>query len=539
MSGSLRASQRPAPALSALLSKAGFTREDFAPGHFAPGDLGLGDLGLGDLGLGDLGPAHGGDPPLSATISTLSHDSRNMIPGGCFVAVDGSSIDGHAFVPQAVERGARTVILQRDVPVAPGVTKLIVGDTRTALARLAAAYYGVGKGDANGLRLIGITGTNGKSTVAWLTRSIINAGQQRCALIGTIEYDLVSRRIDAPLTTPGPVDLSRHLAEAATADAAFGVLEVSSHALDQRRTDGLEFEAAVFTNLSGDHLDYHGTKEAYLACKTRLFTQLGPAAVAVINGDDACAPHVRESATCRTLTFAIDDLQAQFTAHDIRSDIRGSRFRVAGEDLDLELAIRMPGTHNIYNALAAAVTAYACGIDADATAHGLASVHGVPGRLQRVESDDCPFAVLVDYAHTDDALENVLRTLRPLTAGRLICVFGCGGDRDRSKRPRMAQVAQRYGDLVLATSDNPRTEDPEAILADIATGFSGDTEDRVRLIVDRREAIGEAIAIAQEGDTVLIAGKGHETYQIVGDEIRVFDDVLEARKVLGNVASGA
>ena len=451
------------------------------------------------------------------------------------MACRGAESDGHDYIPEAIEAGAAVVAVERDVDVPGGVVAVRVDDTRAALAKLAAAYYGLLGEGAERPRLIGITGTNGKTTVAWLLRSMLQAGGRRPALLGTIEYDLLEGPFAAPLTTPGALDLARHLARARAAGADFAVLEVSSHALDQRRADGLTFTAGVFTNLSRDHLDYHGTMESYRRAKRRLFEMLEVPAVAVVNGDDPVAGFMTAAIRARILSFGIGTPAVDVSAHLETLGPSRSTFVLRGRAYEIRVASPLVGRHNVLNVLAAAATAEAVGLGPEAIASGIEGLTGVPGRLQRVVSEPpgaVPFEVLVDYAHTDEALENALSAVRPLTEGRLICVFGCGGDRDRGKRPRMAAVVERLADVAYVTSDNPRTEAPEVIIDDILAGFEAGADCRVETEVDRRCAIELAIAEAKPGDTVLIAGKGHETYQLIGDRVLGFDDVAVARACL-------
>lgn len=471
-------------------------------------------------------------------ISSITDDSRVVTPGACFVAVSGADRDGHEFIESAALAGARAVVVDRDVPIPEGVVCVRVDDSRAALSHLAAAYYGLRPQTtgAKTLDLVGVTGTNGKTTVAWLLRAILRAGGHRAMLIGTIEYDLVDERIPAALTTPGPVTLCQALARSREAGATIGVLEVSSHALAQHRTDGLRFSAGVFTNLSGDHLDYHGTMEDYLTAKRRLFDALGEDAIAVVNRDDPVSHLITANTHCPVISFGLDSKRAAVTAQITAMDVTGSRFMLLGRAFETAIELALAGRHNVSNALAAAATAEALGVNAEAIREGLQAVGGVPGRLQPVHSRNCSFSVLVDYAHTDDALRHALETVRPLTRGALICVFGCGGDRDRTKRPRMAAVADRLADVAYVTSDNPRGEDPRSIVDDILVGFGASPHARVEVEVDRRQAIERAVASARPGDTVLIAGKGHEDYQLVGDDVLAFDDVQVARDCLSRCA---
>lgn len=475
--------------------------------------------------------------PPDVRITSLAADSGSVERGSCFVAVRGVDVDGHDFVGPAASAGAAAIVVDRDVAVPEGVVRIRVEDTREALARLASAYYGLRGGTSTLPRLVGITGTNGKTTVAWLLRSILHAAHQPTALIGTIEYDLLNQRCAAPLTTPGPLDLCRHLAHARDAGATFAVLEVSSHALDQRRCDGLSFSAGVFTNLSGDHLDYHRSMEAYAAAKRRMFDLLAEDAVAVVNLDDAMGRALAEELVGPVVSFGLGTSCADVTARIEAMDRTGSRLALRSRTFETSVRCALLGEHNVSNALAAVATAEALGIEADAICTGLASLPAVPGRLQRAEAPGLPFSVLVDYAHTDAALAHTLRAVRPLTPGRLICVFGCGGDRDRSKRPRMAAAVGELADIAYVTSDNPRTEDPTGIIDDILPGFGPSPACRVEVVVDRRSAIQTAIAEARPNDTVLIAGKGHETYQLVGNKVLAFDDLKVASECL-NRATG-
>ncbi len=470
--------------------------------------------------------------PSDVTITSLTDDTRTTSPGACFVAIRGTAADGHQYVDAAVQRGAVAVVVSRHRAVPEGVVRVRVGDTPTTLAKLAAAYYGLREQQGGAQRLVGVTGTNGKTTVAWLLRSILREAGCSTALLGTIEYDLFSKRLPAPLTTPGAVSLCQHLATARDAGADYGVLEVSSHALDQRRCDGLSFSAAVFTNLSGDHLDYHVSMDAYAAAKRHLFDLLCPHGVAVVNQDDAFGRSLSSTLPGRVVSFGLDSQDAEVTARLHSVDRQGSDFVLRSRSFEVAVRLSLPGQHNVANAVAAAATAEVLGIAPDSIRRGLERTSGVPGRLQRAEPDGWPFSVLVDYAHTDVALENVLQALGPLTAGRVICVFGCGGDRDRTKRPRMGAVVGRLADVAYVTTDNPRTEDPQRIIDEILPGFGGSPTCRVSVQIDRRQAIEAAIADARPGDTVLIAGKGHEDYQLVGRDVLDFDDLQVARSFL-------
>ncbi|UCF33101.1 MAG: UDP-N-acetylmuramoyl-L-alanyl-D-glutamate--2,6-diaminopimelate ligase [Phycisphaerales bacterium] len=480
----------------------------------------------------------GGGLSSDVEIVSLTDDSRVVGQGGLFVAVRGHAVDGHRFVEFAAAAGAAAVVVEGGgrFSLSADCRVIRVDDSREALARLAAAFYGLCPASACPLHLIGITGTNGKTTVSWMLRSIVSAAGLRAALIGTVEYDLCRGRMRAPLTTPGAIDLCRHLSDAAEAGATHAILEVSSHALDQRRTDGLFFDIAAFTNFSGDHLDYHGTSEAYLAAKRRLFERLDEHAVAIVNADDPAGRTMADAIAARVIWYGMESSKCDVRARIVSVDRRACEFVLCGSGPEVLLRCPLAGRHNVSNALAASTIALSLGIDSDAIRRGIEGLARVPGRLERVSSDACPFDVYVDYAHTDDALDNVLSVLRPLTKGRLICVFGCGGDRDRSKRPRMAAAVARYADVAYVTSDNPRTEKPEAIIEQILPGFARQSRCAVQVDADRRQAIEAAIGSADTGDTVLIAGKGHEDYQLVGAQVLHFDDREVARECLARLA---
>jgi len=466
-------------------------------------------------------------------VTGVHDDSRQVQPNGAFVARRGSVQDGRQFVDEAVRRGA-TVIVGEQLPPRPGVLVIPVPDARVALAQLAIRWHGLDTEPASRMKLAAVTGTNGKTTTAIMTRAIVQAAGLKCGLLGTVRYDLCSRSVAAQMTTPGALELAGYLRECAHAGAAVTVMEVSSHALDQRRTAGLRFAAAAFTNLSGDHLDYHRTFENYCATKARLFAELDESALAIVNRDDPSTDEIVRGCRAQLVWYSLRDA-ADITGSISRDTIRGTyyRLRIDGHDLVLENAI--VGRHNVYNALAAAGLARALGMPLDAIEAGLTSVRNIPGRLQRVP---CVSGadVFVDYAHTDDALRNVLSVLKSLTRGKLIVVFGCGGDRDRTKRPRMAAATAEFADTIFVTSDNPRTEDPHAIIAEILTGFDADARRRVTAEVDRARAIRTALATAELGDVMLIAGKGHENYQLFADRRIHFDDVEVAIQAAAELA---
>ena len=471
-------------------------------------------------------------------IRGLADDSRRVSPGFCFAAIRGARLDGHDFVDAAVRSGATVVVTGCPMVLPDSVTAVQVPDVRLAVARLAAAYYGVNRcRDGQRVRLVGITGTNGKSTVCRILQSILQTAGHRTAAVGTLGYDLLKSSVPARLTTPPPIELCAFLAQAADAGASYAVLEVSSHALDQRRCDGLSFDAAVFTNLTGDHFDYHGTREAYLRAKKRLFDQLDPDAAVIINDDDPAAADMVADCRASVIRYGISNTLADVTAEIRSTSLSGNELEIHFGGLSVPVSSALIGRHNASNVLAAVGAAFKLGVPAEDIARGVERAALVRGRLERVEPEGCPVAVLVDYAHTDDALENALSTLAPLTVGRLICVFGCGGDRDRTKRRRMGSVVGRLADVAVITSDNPRTEAPADIVDQILPGIEGHPDCEVVIEPDRRCAIRSAIGVAVAGDAVLIAGKGHEDYQILGDRTIRFDDAEEAREAL--TASGA
>jgi UDP-N-acetylmuramoyl-L-alanyl-D-glutamate--2,6-diaminopimelate ligase len=472
-------------------------------------------------------------PPLPAVAVTgVTEDSREVQPGYLFVARAGTRTDGAKFVHQAAARGAVAVVSIVPLPDCP-LPVIVVPDPAVATSVLAHAFHG--HPSAERLKLVGVTGTNGKTTVAYLLRHVLSSFNTRCGLIGTVEIDDGKSRWEATMTTPAAVEVASLLARMRDRGCRACAMEVSSHSLHQGRVAGATFAGAAFTNLTGDHLDYHGTMDDYAAAKATLFAGLSPDAVAAVNaGDDWSARMVRDC-QARVIRYGFGK-EADYRARDLSATAAGARFTLHAPHGRAELNLPMIGRHNVENALAAAaLLGEVFHLSVAQIATGLNGATGAPGRLQPVRVGQ-PFAVLVDYAHTDDALENVLTALRPLCKGRLRVVFGCGGDRDPTKRPRMARVAERLADDVYLTSDNPRTEDPAAILSQIAAGFTG----QPRLIEpDRRSALAAALSDAGPDDVVLVAGKGHENYQIVGTVKHHFDDVEECTRLLGRRTAAA
>jgi UDP-N-acetylmuramoyl-L-alanyl-D-glutamate--2,6-diaminopimelate ligase len=461
-----------------------------------------------------LGDAARAAPPVEVT--ALAYDNRLVTPGTLFFCVPGFTRDGHDFAPDAVARGAAALVVER--PLELGVPEVRVDDVRAAMAPAAAAING---DPTAALRAVGITGTNGKTTTAFLVRGLLEAAGRPTGLVGTVNAVVGGQERAMVRTTPEAIDLQRMFAEMRDTGDEAVVMEVSSHALALRRADAIHWAVAVFTNLTQDHLDFHPTMEDYFLAKRRLF-DAGPE-VAVINVDDPYGMRLAHDFP-DAIRVGIDSLHAQVRARGIESDASGSRFTVDG----LELQSPLPGRFNVLNVLGAVTAVRALGVDDATIADGLAHAVRVPGRFEPVDEGQ-PFAVLVDYAHTPDSLDNVLRAARPLANGRVIVVFGAGGDRDRAKRPLMGAVACEQADVVIVTSDNPRSEDPRAIVAEILEGCGAGVE----VEVDRRAAIEQAIGTAEAGDIVVVAGKGHEQGQEFADGHKVpFDDVTVAREAL-------
>ncbi len=467
-------------------------------------------------------------------ITEIEHDSRKVKPGTLFFCITGFESDGHAFAAAAIQAGAVALMVEHPVTsVSEAVPQIVVKDTREALARLAGQFYG--SPDAQ-ISLIGITGTNGKTTSAFLTEHILRTAGKTTGLMGTIETKIAGMMEPSARTTPDALELIRLLARMRGAGVTHAVMEVSSHALDLRRVSGLHFAAVAFTNLSQDHLDYHHDMESYYAVKKRLFTEY-EAGARIVNVDDAWGKRLsfELQATGRAVSCVSEhpELQADapfVSAADVHLDAQATRFVLCSGTNTAQITLPLIGAYNLNNALVAAACALAVGIPFSAVAAALKTAPQVPGRLEHVSIGQ-DFAVIVDYAHTDDALHTALSALRAITFGRLITVFGCGGDRDRSKRPLMGRAAGELSDKVFVTSDNPRTEDPTAILQDILPGLEG-TGVAYKVVVDRNDAINRAIDAAQSGDCVFIAGKGHEDYQIFADRTIHFDDREVARGAL-------
>jgi len=469
----------------------------------------------------------------AAVVTDVTHDSRRISPGAAFVAIRGFAQDGNAFVDAARKKGAVAVVSEAEAR--PGGAWLRVKDAREALAVLSSAVL---DHPAERLELVGITGTNGKTTTAYLIDAVLRAAGRTVGLLGTVQYRIADRLVQAVRTTPEASDLQHLFREMADARCTQAVLEVSSHSLVLKRVHGCAFKVAVFTNLTRDHLDFHGDMESYFAAKRLLFdTYLRRDGMAVINRDDAHADELAAVSPGRLLTYAIER-EADLKAEAIELSLKGTRFRVRSPHGELDVRTPLVGRFNVQNVLAALGAGLALGISPDDALRGIASLGGVPGRLERVEAGQ-DFAVVVDYAHTDDALKNLLETLRELKPRRLITVFGCGGDRDHSKRPLMGAVASRLSDHVVVTSDNPRSEPLEAILDEIGRGIPKSREAVTEFVVNRRDAIARALEIAGPRDVVAIAGKGHETYQALRDRTVPFDDRQVAKDLIARLVKGS
>ncbi len=482
--------------------------------------------------------------PTAVEISAVGHDSRALTPGSLFVCIQGFRQDGHAFIADAAARGAVAIMVERDpatLAIPAGMTVIRVPDSRVGLALAACRFF---DNPSASLCLIGVTGTNGKTTSAYLTEAILAAAGRTVGLLGTIEYRCGAVTFPGERTTPESSDLQSLLARMRALGAWGAAMEVSSHSLSLHRVDGCEFDVGIFTNLTQDHLDFHGTMRAYAEAKALLFRRLGAdrrkpgEAAAVLNADDPWAPFMAQATRARVIRYGIT-AEADLRVREMSLTLAGLRARVDSPWGLFTIESPLVGQHNVANILGVAGGCLHLGVTREQLEAGIRNLRAVPGRFEKVDAGQ-PFGIVVDYAHTPDALERVLMFARAFAAGRLIAVFGCGGDRDRTKRPLMGEAAARLSNFVVVTSDNPRSEDPVAILAEIEAGVkkvSGVAEGYVT-IPDRREAIASALARARPGDLVVIAGKGHETYQILRDRTIPFDDRVVAREVLAALGYG-
>src|SRR5437016_3682127 len=469
---------------------------------------------------------------LDREVESIAYDSRRVQSNTLFVAIRGEKSDGHQFVDQAIEQGASVIVAEREIS-SPRATCLVVDDSRSALADLSAAFYGM---PAHKLKMAAVTGTNGKTTTTFLIKHICEKAGMRCGLLGTVQYEIGDRILPAIRTTPEALDIQELLGQIVNAGGRAAAMEVSSHALAQDRTRGIEWDVAVFTNLTQDHLDFHGTMENYFEAKAKLFLQLASqskkkGASAVINIDDRYGEKLlaRIAGKSPVISYGLG-LHADFRASNYRTEFAGTSYQLDARGRSYLVRVPLIGRFNVANSMAALAAATALGVNLREAVLSLAKSPQVPGRLEIVPAKR-QFQVFVDYAHTPDALLNVLKTLRELSPRRLIVVFGCGGNRDREKRPLMGQVVDQNADYTIITSDNPRKEDPDKIIAEVEKGFRGSHFEK---ITDRAQAISRAIEIAQPRDIVLIAGKGHENYQEFSDHTVPFEDIQVARRALEN-----
>jgi UDP-N-acetylmuramoyl-L-alanyl-D-glutamate--2,6-diaminopimelate ligase len=480
-----------------------------------------------------------------AEITAVEYDSRRIRPGALFLAMRGETTDGNRYIDDAIKRGASAVVSDAvgQIQAARSLAYAVVPHGRQALAAISANFYGH---PAHRLKITGVTGTNGKTTTTFLIESLLRAGGRASALIGTIEYHIAGKVVPSPHTTPEALEINKFFHDALEAGVSEAVMEVSSHALAQGRVHGLPFDVAVFTNLTRDHLDYHGTMDNYFAAKALLFRGAGaqPPRVAIVNVDDEYGRRLAESsrkAGSELIRYGIHH-PADCTVQNIAYHVRGTSFEMKFHDLILNCRSRLIGEVNVYNVMAAAMAAHARGCSVEQIEDGIADFARVPGRFERVDAGQ-PFTVVVDYAHTDDALRNLIRIARNMltsqqSKGRIITLFGCGGDRDRTKRPLMGRAAGEGSDFVVLTSDNPRSEDPMAIIREAQLGLE-QTSAKFAIEANRRKAIEIAVSNARAGDVVLIAGKGHEKYQMTREGTLPFDDVEVAFGVLNRLGYNA
>lgn len=453
-------------------------------------------------------------------------DNSNKVSDGCiFICIEGKRFDGHTKAQEALENGAAAVVVQKDLGLK---NQILVENTRSAYAHICAAFFGHPE---RKLKIIGVTGTNGKTTTCFILKSVLDAVGHKTGLLGTVKNIVGDKEYPASLTTPDCYELFGLFNEMVECGCEYCVMEVSSQAIDQHRVDGIHFEAAIFTNLTQDHLDYHGTFENYKAAKHKLFEN---SSLAVINIDDENAEYMLEGTNCRNVTFSINNDDCDYSAKNIRVAASGVKYELLSSGNIGRIHFAVPGKFSVYNSMGAAVCLVEIGVDFKDVLNGLAECNGIPGRMEVVPTDT-PYTVLIDYAHTPDGLENVLNCVREITEGKVITVFGCGGDRDKTKRPIMGKIAVELSDVAVITSDNPRSEDPESIIEDITAGI-GKHSAKVIVDSDRTGAIEKALECAQAGDIVVLAGKGQETYQILASGKIHYDEREIVAKILSEKA---
>ena len=460
-------------------------------------------------------------------ITFITDNSAKVCEGCIFICIEGRRFDGHTKAAEALEKGAAAVVVQKDLGLE---NQILVENTRSAYAKICAAFYGHPEKE---LKIIGVTGTNGKTTSCFILKSILDKLGYKTGLLGTVKNIVGDKEYPAALTTPDCYELFGLFREMVDYGCEYCVMEVSSQALDQRRVDGIRFDAAIFTNLTRDHLDYHGTFENYKAAKHMLFENSD---LAVLNIDDESAMEMVENTDCRTVTFSVNNDRCDYSAKNIRISASGVKYELVSNSNIGRVKFAVPGNFSVYNSMGAIICLVEMGMDFKDVLDAVAECIGVPGRMEVVPTDT-PYTVLIDYAHTPDGLENVLSTVREITEGKVIVVFGCGGDRDKTKRPIMGEIAVKMADVAVVTSDNPRSEDPESIIEDITAGIS---RGNAKVIVDsdRTNAIEKALEAAKEGDIVVLAGKGQETYQILASGKIDFDERKVVAEILSENAEG-
>ncbi|ACL69660.1 UDP-N-acetylmuramoyl-L-alanyl-D-glutamate--2,6-diaminopimelate ligase [Halothermothrix orenii] len=472
---------------------------------------------------------------LDKEIDNIVYDSRQVTDNSLFICIEGFNTDGHKYIDKAIKKGAVAVVIEKDLEVySEDITYIRVNDSRETMGYLASTFYNY---PLKNLSLIGVTGTNGKTTTTYLIKAILEEAGFNTGLVGTIKNIIGDETLPATRTTPESLDLYRLFARMVDSGVTHAVMEVSSHALDLKRVEGMEFKIGVFTNISQDHLDYHKSLDEYLKAKSRLFRQLEPGGWAVVNIDDSHSDKIIKSTTGNIITYGIEG-DCDLKANEINLSPTGVSYHVSGKE-SFKIDLNLTGLFNVYNSLAAISCGHVLGINGETIKAGIEKVQGVAGRFELVnEGQD--FAVVVDYAHTPDGMENVLETAREFVKGNIIVVFGCGGDRDKGKRPLMGKIATQLGDYCIITSDNPRSEDPMEIIKDIEKGIQEEVISDTPYVKepDRRKAIFSAINSARKDDMVIIFGKGHETYQIFKDKTIPFDDREVAREALKNRKKG-
>ena len=461
-------------------------------------------------------------PAEDCEVTLITDNSSKVCPGSVFVCIKGMHFDGHTKAAEALRNGAVAVVVSHDL----GLEKqIIVENTRSAYTLLCSAFYG---NPEKMLKIIGITGTNGKTTTAFVINSSLEKMGHKAGMIGTVKNILGNGvEIPASLTTPDPFELFSLFAQMVKNGCEYCVMEVSSQALDQRRVDGIKFEAAVFTNLTQDHLDYHGTFENYKAAKHILFENTS---IGIFNLDDEAAEYMMSSTDCRKVTYSASENTCDYSAKNIKLSAGGVKYELVSDNNIGRVNFKVPGKFSVYNSMCAVICLVEIGMDFSASVEAVSECQGVPGRMEIVETNT-PYTVIIDYAHTPDSLENAITTLKEVTAGRVIAVFGCGGDRDKTKRPIMGEIGTALADIAVITSDNPRSEDPQAIIDDILAGVPKHKHAKVIVEADRTAAIAKALSAAQENDVVILAGKGHETYQILSTGKIHYDE----REVIANI----